>query len=123
VPFDISAAASDVADDDGDPVEIDAATAFVERLETLPLGTALCEGGLDEDDTDDDGFPDRYLAVLPGTPLCWSLTARSNTTVEPTMVPQLYRAAVEVRGDGVSLLDTRDVYFLVPPVLVGPGVD
>jgi hypothetical protein len=32
-----------------------------------------------------------------------------------TDAPQLYRATVDVVGDGVTVLDTRDVFFLVPP--------
>jgi hypothetical protein len=39
-----------------------------------------------------------------------------NTTVMPTASPQLFRAQVDVIGDGVTVLDTRDVYFVVPPI-------
>jgi hypothetical protein len=41
--------------------------------------------------------------------------------VEPTTEPQIYMATVQVWGDDVTLLDERDVYFLVPPVIEGPG--
>ncbi len=30
-------------------------------------------------------------------------------------MPQLFRAKVKVYGDGVTQLDERDVFFLVPP--------
>jgi hypothetical protein len=40
----------------------------------------------------------------------------------PTADPQLFRAEVDVLGDGVTVLDTRTVYFLVPPAYAGgPG--
>ena len=61
--------------------------------------------------------------MLPGTPVCWKLVPKSNTTVPASDEPQLYRARVDVYGDGVTILDTRDVFFVVPPVLDGPGVD
>jgi hypothetical protein len=38
-----------------------------------------------------------------------------NVSVMPTTAPQLFRATVQVYGDGVTLLDERDVFFLVPP--------
>jgi hypothetical protein len=37
-----------------------------------------------------------------------------NTTVPPTSAPQVFIAKLRVLGDG-SLVDDRDVYFLVPP--------
>lgn len=118
VPIDVSALP---VDQGGDPV--DAVAAFVDHLETLQLGSSACADGLIDADGDGDGFDDRYLDVLPGTPVCWRLVARGNTTVPATDEPQLYRARVDVFGDGVTLLDSRDVFFVVPPVLDGPGVD
>ncbi|HEU5060461.1 MAG TPA: hypothetical protein VFU21_28215 [Kofleriaceae bacterium] len=118
VPLDLSALPVDLG---GDPV--DAVDAFVDHLETLQLGSASCQDGLADSDSDGDGFDDRYLDVLPGTPVCWRLVPRANTTVPATDEPQLYRARVDVFGDGVTLLDSRDVFFVVPPVLDGPGVD
>jgi hypothetical protein len=118
LPLDMGADATD------DPADgVDAVAAFVARLETLELGTAACADGLTTQDTDGDGIDDRFVDVLPGTGVCWNLVARENTTVPATSVPQLFRATVDVRGDGVTLLDTRDVYFLVPPSLAGPGVE
>jgi len=38
-----------------------------------------------------------------------------NTTVEPTDEPQVFMAFIDVIGDYVTILDTREVYFLVPP--------
>lgn len=36
---------------------------------------------------------------------------------EPTTQPQMFMATIEVWGDGITMLDSRDVYFLVPPVI------
>jgi hypothetical protein len=118
VPLDVSA---EPVDQGGDPV--DAVDSFVDHLETLQLGSSACQDGLTDTDSDGDGFDDLYRDVLPGTPVCWKLVARSNTTVPATADPQLFRARVDVYGDGVTLLDSRDVWFVVPPHLDGPGVD
>ncbi len=107
-------------DDHGDPV--DAVSAFVHAVEVHQAGTAACPDGFTTSDPDQDGFHDRYQAVLPGTPLCWKLYAGANTTVEHSASgPQLFRARMEVRGVADALLDHRDVYFLVPPRIEGPG--
>ena len=45
----------------------------------------------------------------------FDIFAARNTTVPPTDTPQLFRAGVDVLGDGVTVLDTREVFFLVPP--------
>jgi hypothetical protein len=118
VPLDVSA---QPVDQGGDAV--DAVSAFVDHLETLQLGTSACAGGLTDSDSDGDGFDDLYRDVLPGTPVCWKLVAQPNTTVPATADPQLFRARVDVYGGGVTLLDSRDVWFVVPPHLDGPGVD
>ena len=47
--------------------------------------------------------------------LSWRVVSKQNTTVMPTDAPQLFRATVTVYGDGVTQLDQRDVFFLVPP--------
>ncbi|MBN1771011.1 MAG: hypothetical protein JXB32_07120, partial [Deltaproteobacteria bacterium] len=61
--------------------------------------------------TYNDVFPD----VLPGTIVCFDIIPRENRSVPPTSEPQLFRGQVEVLGESVTVLDTRDVYFLVPP--------
>jgi hypothetical protein len=111
VPLDLSARALDDATDG-----VDAVTAFVSHLETLQSGVGRCTGGLvDRDGPDADAAPDEFVGVRTGTPVCWTLVTRPNTTVPPGDEPQLFKATIEVKGDGVTVLDTRDVYFLVPP--------
>ena len=55
------------------------------------------------------------MDVAPGTPVCFDVLVRMNGTVMPTSAPQVFRAQNDVVGDGVTALDTRDVFFLVPP--------
>ena len=110
LPLDLNAV---TVDDPSDSV--DAVTAFVSRLETLQLGTPQCTAGLTDQDSNNDGFKDLYIDVTTGTPVCWKIVPKQNTTVQPTSQPQLFQATVEVYGDGITLLDTRNVYFLVPP--------
>jgi hypothetical protein len=116
LPLDISAVTSDVAGD-----AVNAVTAFVDHIQTLQLGTAQCANGLNDIDTNADTFDDKYIQVRTGTPVCWKVVSKPNTTVPATDQPQLYKATITVWGDGVTQLDERDVFFLVPPVpLDGP---
>jgi len=116
VRVDISAVPVDDPSD-----SVDAVASFVDHLETLQLGTAECTDMLMEADSNMDGFPDLYQQVLFGTPVCWRIFAKQNDTVMPTAEPQVFTATIQVYGDGVTLLDERDVFFLVPPEIVGPG--
>ena len=116
LPLDINAITADVGGD-----AVDAVASFVDHLETLQLGTAQCANNLTDTDTNGDTYKDKYLQVRTGTPVCWKVVSKPNTTVPATQVPQLYRATITVFGDGVTQLGQRDVYFLVPPVpLDGP---
>lgn len=116
LPLDISA---QPVDDPSDAV--DAVGAFVDHLETLQLGTPACAAGLSDVDSNGDGHADKYVQVRTGTPVCWKVVSKQNTTVPATDVPQLFRATVKVYGDNVTQLDERNVYFLVPPApLDGP---
>ena len=111
VPLDLSTALED------DPSDaLDAVAAFIDHLETLQLGTPECANGLTATDTDADTFDDAYVDVAANTPVCWKLLPKTNATVPETAAPQLFRATVRVLGDGVTALDARDVFFLVPPL-------
>jgi hypothetical protein len=123
VPIDVSA---DARDDDTDMVD---ATIFIESIIPNVVGgepdprdpTIVCEGGLPVDDMDGDTVLDTFVGILPGTAVCFDITPRMNTSVEPTDEPQVFIAYVDVIGDGITVLDTREVYFLVPPVITtGP---
>jgi hypothetical protein len=115
VPFDVGATPLD------DPTDLEDATRFIAYLEASAAGTALCTAWPDLADSDGEGHPDRFLRLPPGTPVCWDVHAAVNTFVEPTDEPQMFVATIEVRGGpGETLLDSRDVYFLVPPVFYEP---
>lgn len=123
VPLDVSARAVDLADA-GETV--DAVAAFVDHLEprTTPAPGLTCTGGFlieDRAGIDGDSFPDTHNDVTPGAPVCFDIIPRMNTTVAPTLVPQVFRAQINVIGDGFTPLDDRTIYFLVPPRIPDPG--
>jgi hypothetical protein len=60
---------------------------------------------------------DTFVGILPGTTVCFDIYAKRNETVPATEDPQVFMAYVDVIGDGITVLDTRQVYFLVPPVI------
>ena len=109
LPLDLGILATD------DPADaIDAVAAFVDHFETLQLGTPECSDMLLDVDTNSDSFDDAYVNVAPRTPVCWKVVARPNTTVPATDAPQLFRVTVDVQADGITEVDTRDIYFIVP---------
>ena len=123
VPLDVSAQAVDLVDA-GETVN--AVTAFVDHLETRTTAAAglTCTTGfatVDRPGIDGDSFPDTFNDVTPGSPVCFDIVPRMNTTVMPTLVPQIFRAQINVIGDGFTPLDDRIVYFLVPPRIPDPG--
>lgn len=118
VPFDVGATPLD------DPSDLVDATLFIEFLEVNASGVDECTAWTDTTDSSGDGHQDRFLQIPPGTPVCWDVHAARNTIVEPTEIPQMFQATIEVRGGpGETLLDSRDVYFLVPPVFYIPPPD
>lgn len=65
-------------------------------------------------DENGDGYPDYFPRVLPGTPVCFDIVPRRNTTVPAIREPQMFKATIEVQGDRITVLDEREVYFFVP---------
>ena len=117
--FDISV---NFEDDPSDAVETFAA--FVDHIEARTAGDA--SRGCDPrpaDDTDGDGFPDTFRSVTAGERVCFDIIVKQNDTVMPTTDPQLFRATLRVLGDGFTELDSRDVFFLVPPEIIIGGPD
>jgi hypothetical protein len=122
VPLDVSARAVDLVD----PGEtVDAVAAFVDHLEPNAAGAPglTCMGGFATSDyagIDADSFSDTFLNVTPGSPVCFDIIPKQNDTVPATLAPQVFRAQVNVIGDGFTPLDDRVVYFLVPPRIPRP---
>ncbi len=119
------------ADDTSDSVN--AVSAFIDRIHTntsgmsiwdplIPAGTGswrVCTSGLTTGSPSTPPTQDYFSSVPSGTPVCFDIFPRMNTTVAPTATPQIFRAYVNVIGDTFTPLDSRDVYFLVPPVIPG----
>lgn len=105
-------------DDEADAVN--AVEAFVDYLEVHTPGTAECVAWPDVADSNDDTHPDEFLDVTAGMPVCWKIVVKENQTVEALDTVQLFKAFVHLWGDDTTLLDTRTVYFVVPPDLSGP---
>ena len=118
VPIRVDAIPSD------DPSDaIDAVAEFIDFMETNTSGATVmgrvCTSGLATGDSDGDGHPDYFPTVFPGTGVCWDIVPRPNVTVPATGDAQIFRATIDVIGDGYTPLDSRDVFFLVPPVIPG----
>jgi len=106
---------------DGTPV--DAPDSFIDYIEVyMVTGDATCPGGYNTIDTNGDTYADKFQGILPGNPVCWKIHSKENVTVPPSLEPQMFMATIEVYGEGGAMLDSRDVYFLVPPHIEGPGV-
>ncbi len=95
---------------------VDTRAAFFDHLEANPMGNRVrgCQARVAED-RDMDGVLDTFPNVRTDDRVCFDVYPRMNTTVMRTDDPQLFRATVAVIGDGFTELDSRDVYFLVPP--------
>ncbi len=61
-----------------------------------------------------DGTGRIFLDVEPGTQATFDVTAE-NTIVQGAADPQVFTLQIQVRGDGVTTLDTRQVVIIVPP--------
>ncbi len=72
------------------------------------------------------GVMDSFENVTPGTALSFNVNAQnlaaSGQPCRPELPdPQLFRAYIDVVGDGVTVLDTRAVIIIVPPAPPGGG--
>jgi hypothetical protein len=107
-----------------DPADgVDSWAAFVDHIEANSAGDATrgC-AARPAVDTNGDGWPDTFRGVTPGNPVCFDIVVKQNDTVMPTLRPQLFAATLRVLGDGFTELDSREVYFLVPGTVRGPGI-
>jgi hypothetical protein len=113
------------ADPQDDPSDsVDAVAEFVDRIEANPTAPAPCASGLTAIDVAPvDGIPDTFDDVTPGTTVCFDVIPKMNTTVMPLSTPQMFMATIVVQGDGVTTLDTRDIFFLVPPEIPDVPID
>ncbi len=118
-PIDVT---TQVLDDDSDTVD---ASNFIDSLTPSTRGGVadphdpgiICEGGLPVDDMDGDTTLDTFVGILPGTAVCFDITPARNRIVPPIESPQVFLAYVNVITSGSALIDTRPVYFCVPPLI------
>ncbi len=115
--FDISTRYIDDATD-----AVDTFPAFVDHIEANTAGDAMrgCAPRT-ATDTNGDGFLDTFPGVRAGERVCFDIIVKQNATVMPTAAPQLFDATIQVLGDGFTVLDSRQVFFLVPPMPVPPA--
>jgi hypothetical protein len=103
---------------------VNAVLSFVDHLAANPAAPAPCTAGLTAvDQSPVDSILDTFTNVQPGSTACFDVIPKMNTTVMATDQPQIYTASINVIGDGVTTLDTRVVYFLVPPEIPDVPVD
>lgn len=111
--FTVDIVAEDEEGDAGDAIQ------FIDRLETN-TESAMCTRISLTSDQDGDGFSDTFPMLRPGTPVCWDVLAKQNDFVEPAADPLVFKAKLTVRADGATV-DTRTIFFLVPPSIPDPG--
>ncbi len=110
VPLDVTARAIGSVEDGVNAAD------FIDYLEVNVSGEDPCSEWEELRDEDGDLRDDTFIQIEPGTPVCWDVHVVQNDIVPPTSQPQVFIATIEVRGGtGGTLLDSRDVYFLVPP--------
>jgi len=113
VPLNVTIGATDLPGDDGDALQ------FIDYLQVNVSGTGSCTAVANVLDTNGDAHPDSFPSLLPGTPVCWDVhPVLQNTTVPAAFEPKIFKAQLTVYGDG-SPLDSRDVFFLLPPDIAG----
>ena len=99
-----------VADDETCPATLGDGTPIV------AADAEAADEPLPGDDTRLDYFP----SLKPGLPVCWDVVPRMNTSVPSERDPRVFVAQLRVGADG-ALVDSRDVYFLIPPEIPEPG--
>lgn len=104
------------SNDPANPDGVDA-TQFIKAIRAMTEGDATsgCPAASTKD-TDGDGIDDTFLSVKVGTPLCFEVLPKMNTTVKPRVVAQFFNVYIDVYGlPGSVKLDRRAVLLLVPP--------
>lgn len=120
--IDVGADIDDNQDAGGETVN--AVLSFVDHLAANPAAPVPCTQGLTAvDQAPVDSILDTFTNVQPGSTACFDVIPKMNTTVPPLDTPQVFTATITVIGDGITTLDTRVVYFLVPAEIPEVPVD
>ncbi|NIS37319.1 MAG: hypothetical protein GWO04_48550, partial [Actinobacteria bacterium] len=112
VPLDVDTALRD------DPADAVDATAFIAArepacFEAMTDDCWIAPTGIAQEDAVGSLEADRFVDVLPGTQVIFRITF-ANDSVAQERRAQVFVAFVDVRGDGGPVLDTREVYIVVP---------
>jgi hypothetical protein len=99
-------AGAQLVDDPSDAVDT---TAFVDHIDAVADGA--CAGAQVSGNA--------FVAVVPGTDVCFRVTVKENTAVQTA---GKYRAMLQLTGDGVADLAPVEVWFVVPDVKCDGGV-
>ena len=117
VPLSVDIVQEELPGDDGDGLR------FIDHVAVNVSGIGNCTLVTDVDDNNNDGYGDAFPDLTPGTPVCWDVVPIARNLIEPASEqPKVYKARLQVRGDG-SPLDARTVFFLVPPQIVEPAIE
>jgi hypothetical protein len=108
-PLDLSVVAVDDASD-----ALDAPSTFIARFVVETSG-ATCTAGLTTQDTNADTFADTFVNVPAATPVCWSLVTKATAALAPAQAPRVFKARIDARAEGFSVVDSSEVVFIVPP--------
>jgi hypothetical protein len=113
---------------DGLADAVDAVAAFVDHVETVASGSfhepvpvctfavQPCASTLAAEDSDGDTFLDRYPDVVEGEAVCFSVVAKTNTTVPATEDLGIHLITLRFLADGAPAGE-RSVIFLVPALI------
>lgn len=121
VPLDVDTALRDGPGDDG----VDA-TRFIKRRQPACIGAASGEtcwvapAGVTHEDAVAAYDQSTFFGVVPGTRVTFRITFQNDFRIGGQSAT-VYVAFIDVRGGGSSVLDTRQVYIVVPATSTGPG--
>jgi hypothetical protein len=120
VPLDVDTA---VRDDPSDPQMVDARR-FIKRRQPACLspGVERCwvaPAGIAHEDAVAAYDTSTFFGVVPGTMVTFRITFQ-NDFYEGGVTAELFIAFIDVRGGGTSVLDTRQVFVVVPARSGGP---
>ncbi len=116
LPLNVTITSAEVPGDSGDALR------FIRYLEVNTSG-GTCTDVMPTVDSNGDGRLDAFPSLIPGTRVCWDVVPVAQNDIAPaTTEPQLFIARLTVSGDG-SPLDTRDIFFLIPPVPLDEPID
>jgi hypothetical protein len=96
-------------DDPSDDVDT---TAFVDHVDAIADGD--CAGA--------QVSGNQLVAVVPGSTVCFRITAKTNTTVPTPSEAKRYHAQLQLTGNGIAALAPIDVWFVVPGTHCDGGV-